>query len=195
VVAIACCWIGPHETGEEVLRPLREFGSPVLDICEPKPFLVHQSMFDPSFPHGRYYYFRACDVSELSDEVIDTTVEHSLQIESPLTTYPIWQLGGAMARPSDDDTAFHGRHDGFTFNIGACTAGPEGFDRERQWVRDFWTALAPHHRGVYVNFLMDEGAERVRQAYGSAKYDRLVALKRRYDPDNVFALNQNVAPG
>jgi hypothetical protein len=195
VVAVACCWIGPVEAGEDVLRPLREFGSPVLDVCQPKPFLAHQAMFDPSFPHGRHYYFRSCDVAELSDEVIDVTVEHSLRIESPLTTYPIWQLGGAMARPGDDETAFHGRHGGFTFNIGACTAGPEGFDRERQWVRDFWSALEPHHRGVYVNFLMDEGEERVRQAYGAAKYDRLKALKRRYDPDNAFRLNQNIPPG
>jgi FAD/FMN-containing dehydrogenase len=195
VVAVACCWIGGLEAGEEFLRPLREYGAPVLDVCEPKPFLAHQAMFDPSFPHGRHYYFRSCDVAELSDDVIDVTVEHSMRIESPLTTYPIWQLGGAMARPSDDDTAFHGRHGGFTFNIGACTAGPEGFDRERQWVRDFWSALGPHHRGVYVNFLMDEGEERVRQAYGAAKYERLRALKRRYDPDNVFRLNQNIPPG
>ena len=194
VVAIACCWIGSLEAGEKVLEPLRGFISPLLDLCEPKPFLAHQSMFDPSFPHGRHYYFRACDVTELSDEVIDTTVEHSLRIESPLTTYPIWQLGGAMAREDEDGSAFQGRHGGFAYNIGACTRGPEGFDRERQWVRDFWTALAPHHRGVYVNFLMDEGANRVRQAYGAAKYDRLVALKRRYDPDNVFRLNQNIAP-
>jgi FAD/FMN-containing dehydrogenase len=195
VVAVICCWIGPVEEGENFLRPLREFGSTVLDLCEPKPFLAHQSMFDPSFPHGRYYYFRSCDVEALSDEVIDIAVEHSLRIESPFTAYPIWQLGGALSRVSGDDTAFDGRHEGFTFNINACTAGPEGFDRERQWVRDFWDALAPYHRGVYVNFLMDEGEERVRQAYGPAKYDRLRALKRRYDPDNVFRLNQNIAPG
>ncbi|TML26172.1 MAG: FAD-binding oxidoreductase [Actinobacteria bacterium] len=194
VVAVVCCYAGALEEGEKVLRPLRALGSPLLDLCQPKPFLAHQAMFDPSFVPGRHYYFRSCDVDALSDEVIDVTVEHSLRIESPLTTYPIWQMGGAVARVNDDDSAFHGRGAAFTFNIGACTAGPEGFDRERQWVRDFWSALAPHHRGVYVNFLMDEGADRVRQAYGPAKYDRLRALKRRYDPDNVFRLNQNIAP-
>ena len=194
MVAIACCYAGSPEEGEREVAPLRAWGRSVLDLCAPKPFLEHQTMFDPSFPHGRWYYMRACDVAELSDEVIDITVEHSLRIESPLTTYPIWQMGGAVARVDDSESAFHGRQAAFTFNIGACTAGPEGFDRERQWVRDFWSALAPHHRGVYVNFLMDEGAERVRQAYGPAKYERLRALKRRYDPDNVLRLNQNITP-
>ena len=93
-----------------------------------------------------------------------------------------------------DETAIGARDVGFTFNITAATDGPDGFDAERDWVREFWTALAPHHTGVYVNFLMDEGEERVRQAYGADRYDRLKALKRRYDPDNVFRLNQNISP-
>jgi FAD/FMN-containing dehydrogenase len=74
------------------------------------------------------------------------------------------------------------------------TEGPEGFEEERQWTRDFWSALAPHQMGVYVNFLMEEGEERVREAYGAEKYDRLKALKRKYDPENLFRLNQNVPP-
>jgi FAD/FMN-containing dehydrogenase len=195
VVAVACCWAGAIEEGEKFLRPLKEFGSPVLDLCEPKPYLTHQGMFDPSFPHGWWYYFRSCDVAELSDEVIDITVEHSLRIESPLTTYPIWQLGGAMSRVGEDETAFTGRTAGFTYNINATTATADGFDAEREWARNFWSALEPFHTNVYVNFLMDEGEERVREAYGAEKYDRLKALKRRYDPDNFFRLNQNIPPG
>jgi hypothetical protein len=74
------------------------------------------------------------------------------------------------------------------------TEGQDGFEQERQWARDFWTALSPHHQGVYVNFLMEEGEERVRQAYGAERYDRLKALKRTWDPDNLFRLNQNVPP-
>jgi len=84
---------------------------------------------------------------------------------------------------------------GHTFNIVGITETADGFDEERAWARDFWSALAPHHTSVYVNFLMEEGQERVRQAYGAAKYDRLRALKRRYDPDNLFRLNQNIPPG
>ena len=194
VVAIVSCYAGSVEDGERVLKPLKEFGSPVLDRCQPKPYLEHQAMFDPSFPHGRWYYMRACDVKELTDDVIDTTVEHSMQIRSPFTAFPIWQMGGAVSRVADDATAFTSRGAGYTFNITAMTEGPDGFDEEREWSRDFWSALAPHHMGVYVNFLMEEGEERIREAYGAAKYDRLKALKRKYDPENLFRLNQNVRP-
>jgi hypothetical protein len=195
VVAVVCCYAGSVEAGEEAVAPLKAFGSPVLDLCEPKPFLEHQSMFDPSFPHGRWYYMRACDVAELTDEVIDITVEHATRIRSPLTAFPIWQMGGAISRVGEDETAFSGRGAGHTFNITAATEGRDGFDEERDWVRDFWSALEPHHTsGVYVNFLMNEGEDRVREAYGSEKYDRLKALKRRYDPDNLFQLNQNIPP-
>jgi FAD/FMN-containing dehydrogenase len=194
VVAVVSCYAGSVDDGEKVVRPLKEFGSPVLDLCVPKPFLTHQAMFDPSFKHGWWYYMRSCDVAELNDDIIDTTVEHALQIRSPLTAFPIWQLGGAVARADESDSAFNGRNAGFTFNITAATADAEGFDGERQWVRDFWSALEPHHTSVYVNFLMEEGEERIRQAYGAEKYDRLKALKRRYDPDNFFRLNQNIPP-
>jgi FAD/FMN-containing dehydrogenase len=194
VVSVVCCYAGQVEAGERLLRPLRRFGPPVLDLCAPKPFVEHQAMFDPSFPHGWHYYFRACDVAELSDEVIDITVANAERITSPLTTFPIWHLGGAMSRVGEDETAFHGRGAGFAFNITGVTDTADGFAQEREWVRDFWSELAPHHTSVYVNFLMDEGEERVRQAYGDAKLDRLRALKRTYDPDNVFRLNQNIAP-
>jgi FAD/FMN-containing dehydrogenase len=194
VVAVACCYAGSVEEGEKVVRPLKEFGSPVLDLCEPKPYLAHQAMFDPTFPHGRWYYFRACDVTELSDEVIDITVDHASRISSPLTAFPIWQMGGAVARVGDDETAFSGRAAGHTFNISGMTDAAEGFAEERDWVRNFWSALEPYHTSVYTNFLMDEGEERVREAYGADKYDRLKALKRKYDPDNFFRLNQNIPP-
>jgi FAD/FMN-containing dehydrogenase len=196
VVGVACCYAGPPDEGELVVAPLRRFGRPVLDLCEPKPFVDHQAMFDPSFPHGRWYYMRTCDVAGLSDEVIDTTVEYAHRIRSPLTTFPIWQMGGAMSRVDEDATAFNGRGAGATFNITASTEGPAGFDEERAWVQEFWSALAPHHAGtVYVNFLMEEGPERVRDAYGAARYARLEALKRTYDPQNLFRLNQNITPG
>jgi hypothetical protein len=194
IVGVVCCWSGDLEEGEQAIRPLREFASPVLDLCEPKPFVEHQAMFDPSFPHGRWYYMRSCDVADLTDEVIDITVEHSMRIRSPLTSFPIWQLGGAIREVGEEETAFAGRGVGHTFNITAATEGEEGFEQEREWVRGFWSALEPFHESVYVNFLMDEGQDRVREAYGPAKYERLVALKRQYDPHNLFRLNQNISP-
>ena len=195
VVAVVACYAGPVEDGERVVRPLKEFGSPVLDLCRPKPFLEHQRMFDPSYPHGWSYYIRSCDVAALDDDVIDIVVEHGSRITSPVTSVALWQMGGAVGRIDDGATAFNGRQAGFTFNINGNSKTADGFDAERQWARDYWSALAPHHTSVYVNFLMEEGEERVRQAYGAGKYDRLKALKRKYDPTNFFTLNQNIKPG
>ena len=194
VVAIAACYAGPVEEGERALRPLKEFGSPVLDLCRPKPFVEHQKMFDPSFPHGWSYYVRSCDVAALNDDVIDITVEHGRRITSPITSIGLWQMGGAVERIDNRATAFNGRQAGFTFNINGNSKTAEGFDGEREWARNYWSALAPHHTSVYVNFLMEEGEDRVRQAYGATKYDRLKALKRKYDPTNFFTLNQNIKP-
>src|SRR5438067_714248 len=195
VVTVISCYAGPVEDGEAVIRPMRQFGSPILDLCMPKPFVAHQAMFDPSFPRGRWYYFRSADVAELTDSVIDVVAERAPQMTSPLTAFPIFQLGGAIRRVGDDETAFNGRSAGHTININAATASAAGFDEEREWSRSFWTALLPYQSSVYVNFLMDDGQERIRQAYGPARYDRLKALKRKYDPDNFFRINQNIPPG
>jgi FAD/FMN-containing dehydrogenase len=194
VIAVVCCHTGDLDEAEAFVRPLRQFGAPVVDACVQKPFIEHQAMFNPSYPHGWWYYMRACDVAALTDEVIDIAVDHSLRIRSPLTAFPIWQMGGAITRVDEGDTAFTGRHEGHTFNIAGMTESAEGFEEEREWVRAFWSALAPHQTGVYVNFLMEEGEERVREAYGAEKYDRLKALKRRWDPGNLFRLNQNIPP-
>jgi hypothetical protein len=194
VVMVIVCWAGDVDEGETFVKPLREFGSPVADVCMPKPFLTHQAMLDPSFVPGRWYYFKSCDVAELSDEIIDITVDRSLKIQSPLTSFPIWQMGGAVARVDEDETPFGGRNAGFTYNIGCSTETGDGFDAERDWVREFWSALEPWHTSVYVNFLDEEGEERIRAAYGAGKWDRLKALKRKYDPENFFRVNQNIPP-
>jgi FAD/FMN-containing dehydrogenase len=194
VIAVAACYAGPVEDGERVLDPLKQFGSPVLDLCMPKPFVAHQQMFDPSFRHGCWYYVRSCDVAGLSDDVIDIVVEHGRTISSPITSVALWQMGGAVARVGRNETAFGGRDAGFTFNINGNSETADGFEAERQWARDYWSALEPHHTSVYVNFLMEEGEERIRQAYGAEKFDRLKTLKRTYDPTNFFRLNQNISP-
>ena len=194
VVIVGFCYAGDVEEGEKVLRPMREFGSPVFDSCAPMPFVAHQGFFDAGLPWGWWYYFRGCDVAELTDEVIDITVDHALRIRSPKTSFPIFHLGGAMTLRGEPETAFSGRRTGHTFNCGGMTETADGFDEEREWARGLWEALEPHHVGAYVNFLQDEGAERVREVYGADKYNRLRALKRKHDPDNFFRLNQNVSP-
>jgi hypothetical protein len=195
VIAVAACYAGDIDDGERVLRPMRGVGSPVLDLFAPKPFLDHQQFFDPSYRHGWWYYFRSCDVAALTDEVIDVVAEYGRRITSPLSSLALWQMGGVVARVADDATAFSGRSVGFTFNINGNAATSDGFEEQRQWARDYWAALAPFHTSVYVNFLMEEGEARIRQAYGDAKYERLTALKRKFDPTNLFRLNQNIPPG
>jgi hypothetical protein len=194
VLVVGCCYAGPVEEGERVLKPLRDFGAPLADGCAPMPFVAHQAMLDPGFPHGWWYYIRSCNLAELNDEVIDTLADHGLRIASPVTVFSIYHLGGAVARVGEDEAAFTGRDAGHLLNVIGITRTGEGFDPEREWARGLWSALEPHHQNVYVNFLMEEGEERIRQAYGAEKYDRLKALKRKYDPDNFFRLNQNITP-
>jgi FAD/FMN-containing dehydrogenase len=194
VLAVGCCYAGAVEDGERVVKALRSFGSPLLDACVPKPFLELQAMSDASFPPGRWYYVRSCDIGELTDDIIEILVTGARRIRSPLSSFGLFRLGGAVAKVDEGDTAFGGRMAGYTIHIHGSTEGADGFPDERAWVRDLWSALEPHHASVYVNFLMDEGEERIRQAYGPDKYVRLKALKRRYDPENFFQLNQNIAP-
>jgi hypothetical protein len=194
VVVVGTCYAGPVDEGERVVQPLRKFGSPLLDGCAPMPFTKHQGMLDPSFPHGWWYYIRSCNLAELTDEVIDILVDRGRRIVSPLTVFSIYHLGGAVARVGEDETAFGARDAGHTVNVIGITRTHQGFEEEREWARGLWTALQPHHQNVYVNFLMEEGEDRIREAYGASKYDRLKALKRKYDPDNFFRLNQNIRP-
>jgi FAD/FMN-containing dehydrogenase len=194
VVVVGCCYAGPVDEGEGVLKPLREFGSPLVDGCAPMPFVTHQASLDPSFPHGWSYYIRSCNLAELNDEVIDTFADHGRRIASPVSVFSVFHLGGAVTRVGEEESAFTGRDAGHVVNVIGITTSSEGFDAERAWARGLWSALEPHHQNVNVNFLMEEGEDRVRAAYGAEKHDRLKALKRKWDPANVFRLNQNIRP-
>jgi FAD/FMN-containing dehydrogenase len=194
VVMVVACHAGPVEDGQRLVQPLRDFAPPLVDLCAPKPFLAHQSMFDAGLPRGWSYYFRSCDVAGLSDAVIDVVVRHGMAIGSPTSAIVAFQLGGAMARVPEDASAFNGRGSAFTFNITGNSPDPAAFPPEREWVKKLWSDLEPHNSGAYVNFLMDEGEDRVRRSYGPEKFARLQALKRKYDPQNFFRLNQNIAP-
>jgi FAD/FMN-containing dehydrogenase len=194
VVGVACCWAGPLDRGKSVLEPMRRFGSRVVDLIAPRAFVEHQAMFDPSFPPGIWVHSKATDVTALSDEVLEVMLDYAERVASPRSGIIAWQLGGAVARVGELETPFGSRSNGYLVDILGATDSAEGFEQERSWARECWTALAPHHAGVYVNWLMEEGEQRVREAYGQQRYDRLQALKRRYDPENVFRLNQNIPP-
>jgi hypothetical protein len=194
VVGVACCWAGPLDRGKSVLEPMRRFGSRVVDLIAPRAFVEHQAMFDPSFPPGIWVHSKATDVRALSDEVLEIMLDYAARVASPRSGIIAWQLGGAVSRVGELETPFGSRSSGYLVDILGATDSAEGFEQERSWARECWTALAPHHAGVYVNWLMEEGEQRVREAYGQQRYERLQALKRRYDPENVFRLNQNIPP-
>jgi FAD/FMN-containing dehydrogenase len=196
IVMVCACYAGAPEDGAEVVRPLKEFGNPIVDRLEPRPYVALQSMFDPLVPHGWHRYWKSVELRPLTDDAIDTLIDHTSRITSPRSYTIILQLGGALGRVPEDATAFSQRDAAHNAVINAVwtEADAEG-DRHTAWARDFFDAMQPHARDrVYVNFLGDEGPDRVRQAYGAAKYDRLVELKRAYDPTNFFRLNQNIEP-
>jgi FAD/FMN-containing dehydrogenase len=196
IVMIGACYAGTPEDGVEVLRPLKEFGAPLVDLLEPKPYLALQSMFDASVPHGWHYYWKSLELPPLTDASIDTLVEHASALTSPKSYCIVFQLGGALSRVGETETAFSQRDAAHDVNINAVwtEADPES-ERHIAWTRDFYDAMQPHSRGgVYLNFLGEEGPDRVREAYGATSYERLVQLKRAYDPTNFFRLNQNIEP-
>jgi FAD/FMN-containing dehydrogenase len=196
IVMVGACYAGAPEEGIEVVRPLKELGNPIVDLLEPKLYTELQALFDPSVPHGWHRYWKSVELPPLTDDAIDTLVEHASAQTSPKSYCIVFQLGGALARAGKDETAFSQRDAAHNVNINAVWTedDPEG-DRHVAWARDFFSAMQPHAGGhVYLNFLGDEGAERVRQAYGDRQYQRLVELKRAYDPTNFFRLNQNIEP-
>jgi hypothetical protein len=154
-------------------------------------------MFDPFVPHGWHRYWRAVELPPLTDEAIDTLVEHAAAFTSPRSYCIVFQLGGALGRVGAEDTAYGQRDAAHNVNINAVwTEDDPEPERHIAWARDFFDALLPHAGGrVYVNFLGDEGRDRVRAAYGERNYERLARLKRVYDPSNLFRLNQNIQPG
>lgn len=195
ILLVTACYAGPVDEGEQALRPLRRLGRPLIDALQPRPFVELQSLQDPTVPKGWHYYWKSHDLPTLKDDIIDTIVEHSSQITSPRSYSLIGQLGGAIARVGEDATAYSQRDAAHVINInGVWLPDDPEPDRHIAWVRGLFASLEPYAVGVYVNFLGAEGASRVQAAYGHDKYQRLVALKSTWDPDNFFHLNQNVEP-
>jgi hypothetical protein len=153
-------------------------------------------MFDPLVPHGWHRYWKSVELPPLTDDAIDTLIDHTSRITSPRSYTIAFQLGGALARVAESATAFSQRDAAHNVTINAVwTEEDPDAERHIAWARDFFGAMEPHAGGrVYVNFLGDEGADRVRQAYGARNYERLVELKRVHDPTNFFRLNQNIVP-
>jgi FAD/FMN-containing dehydrogenase len=189
------CYVGPPEEGEKVLAPVRAFGSPVEDMLEPMSYCQVQQAFDADFPAGVKNYWKSSNLDELSDDAIDTMVEFMEAAPSSGPVVIIDQFGGAVARVPDDATAFGHRDAQYDLIIAAIWSDDDQQEAHIDWAKSFWEAMQPHSsESVYVNYLGEEGEGRVRAAYGGQHYARLVELKRKYDPENVFRSNQNISP-
>jgi FAD/FMN-containing dehydrogenase len=190
---IACVFADP-ERGERLLQPIRQFRTPEVDTIGPKRYTQVQSMLDAGVPPGFRDYWKSHYLADLPDEAVDLSVEHARRIVALRTqvlfSYLAPRRAGALA-----DSALSQRDAAWNFNINAMWEKAEEDEDHIRWAKDFFSAVEPYSTGgVYVNFLGDEGEARVRAAYDPGKYERLVALKDRYDPTNFFRLNQNIKP-
>ena len=194
-VAIAACYSGSLIEGEKILKPLRKFGSPIADIIKEISYVEMQSLFDPFFPPGRYTYVKSNFVRTLSDDAIEVLAEYALSRPSPHSFAPALEhWHGAASRIPVTDTAFPHREYPYNFMVWSNWASPSESEKNIAWTRECWEAMKPFLvSGSYVNYVSDEGDTFARAAYGP-NYDRLVALKNKYDPTNFFRLNHNVRP-
>jgi FAD/FMN-containing dehydrogenase len=186
---------GPLDEAERAFAPLRRFREPLEDLLAPRPYVEVQQMFDEALPAGVNYFWKSSDIHELSDGVIETLLER--YAERPEGAIVIVdQYGGAVGRVPDDATAFGHRRSAFDVIVIAMWDDPAQEEAHVTWARGLWDALQPHaENAVYVNYLgPDDGEDRIREAYGDEHYARLKALKRVYDPANVFRNNQNISP-
>lgn len=197
VVAFLACYSGPFERGEEVIRPLRQWAQPLADFSGPMEFhLGVQRLFDKDYPNGRCYYWDSLFFDAIDENLIEHIAEQAETSVSPLSSVNLWALGGAMNRVAVDATAFGKRDCGFMVAVEANWEGQDGAAANRAWVGDFVAALRPASRaGVYLNFPGAAGGqESLVQGCYDSNFARLQAIKRRYDPDNVWRGNFNIRP-
>jgi hypothetical protein len=193
-VGLLVCYCGDTADGERVLKPLRTFGSPVVDAIQPMPFPIMQNLAGELSPDNSHNYMRSTFLKELSDEVIDLLVEHGNRAQSPLSRIVIQFFGGAVGRVGHADTAFAQRQAEYYVGIETQWTDLAESENHIRWTRTLSDALKPYSSGGYLlNFLGGEEIDAVRAAFGS-NHARLVELKTKYDPTNFFSLNQNVAP-
>jgi FAD/FMN-containing dehydrogenase len=193
VVALFCCYSGPVDKGKEVLRPLSIFTPEAQAQLGPMPYLAMQRLFDEAFPTGAHYYTKGDFLADLTDAAIDVFAEHVATKPSPMSGVLVQTVRGAAARVPSDATAFAHRRLPYAPIIASAWLEAADTEKNVAWARDFGKALQAFAGGVYANDLSYDDADRVRTAYGG-NYERLVTLKKTYDPDNLFRLNPNIRP-
>jgi hypothetical protein len=194
VCGVVWCYAGPPERTDEVFAPIAAFGEPLLHGVHPMPIPALQSAFDGLYPPGHQWYWRADFFDELSDEAIAAHVEHAADLPTMQSGMHLYPIDGAAHDVSSDETPWSYRSANWAQVIAGVDPDPAKAGLLSEWAKGYWEALHPYSAGgAYVNMMMDEGQERVRAAYGD-NYPRLARIKARYDPDNLFRVNQNIVP-
>jgi FAD/FMN-containing dehydrogenase len=192
---IVFLYAGPAEEGEEAAQGLRSLAEADVDLVMPMPYTVVQQLLDAPNPPGRPQYWKSDNVRELTDAAVETLTDHANRVTSPFTVVILEAKGGAIPRVPEDAMAIGGRDAEFAFYGISQWEDPADEERQLAWAAEFGKAMEPFgSRNAALNFVMDEGQERVQSTYGAEKYARLVALKDEYDPGNLFRRNQNVRP-
>jgi FAD/FMN-containing dehydrogenase len=193
--AVVWCYCGALESAEEAFRPIREeVGPAAFEFLGPMPLPVLNSLFDPLVPPGLQWYWRGDFVNELSDEAVALHVRHGSELPTPLSLMHFYPIDGAVHRVGKNDTAFSHREANWSAVYAGVDPDPANAERITEWTKDYWAALHPYSAGgAYVNFMMDEGQERIKATYRE-NFERLVAIKNEYDPTNLFRVNQNIRP-
>jgi FAD/FMN-containing dehydrogenase len=195
MLAIAIGYIGPLEQGEQEIAALRDFAPPAIDLLGPIPYTALQQMFDAFYPHGLCSYWKTEYLERPSAELVETVLDHFARRTSPLSQVFVENYGGAVGNVAPGESAVSHRTLPYRLLILANWTDPAETEGHVAWAREFWEAARPYaHGGVYVNYLGDEGEDRVREAYQPETYDRLATLKATYDPTNLFRFNQNIPP-
>lgn len=192
--AVVVAYTGPIEDAEEAIRPIREAGPVALDLAGPIPYPALNSLFDDLLPEGLQHYWKTDFVDELTDEAIAVHAQHGPDVPTVQSLMHIYPLDGAVHDIEEGDTAYSHREAKFVHIIAGIDADGGNMPERQVWVRNYWTALHPHSSaGTYVNFLMDEGQKRIKASYRQ-NFERLTQVKREWDPENMFHMNQNIHP-
>ncbi|HEX3272067.1 MAG TPA: FAD-binding oxidoreductase [Ktedonobacterales bacterium] len=191
---IVWCYTGPLDQAEKRFAPIRAFGTPAIDAAGPVPWPMLQQLFDGLYPPGLQWYWKADFFNDLSDQAIELHTKYAEQLPTMHSTMHLYPVSGAVHDVGKDETAFNFRNANFAEVMVGVDPDPANNERMIAWARNYWTALHPYSAGGgYINMIMDEGQDLVRAAYGE-NYDRLAQIKAKYDPDNLFRVNQNIIP-
>jgi hypothetical protein len=191
---IVCCYTGELSQGDQAVKPFREIATPAIDFVGPIPFPMLQGLFDALYPPGFQWYWNADFVTKLNDEAINLHMKHFVQTPSIFSAMHLYPINGAAHDVGRSDTAWNYRDANFAQVIVGVDPDPANKQAITDWSKAYWQALHPHSAGgAYVNMMMEEGEDRIKAAYGD-NYQRLSQMKAKYDPQNLFHVNQNIKP-